>query len=168
VKARLEQRDKTFRPPVLAVPAGSSVEFPNLDPIFHNVFSLSAAEPFDLGLYRAGASKTRTFARPGYYWVFCNIHPQMAAFLAVLPSPWWTTAGADGTFRLDVPRGRYRVTAVSERAAPVSLEAAAGGASPVVLRLDETAWVGLTHKNKFGQDYPASAYDDARRRPHHP
>jgi plastocyanin len=164
VAAQLVQKDKTFSPGVLAVPVGSTVEFPNRDPIFHNVFSLSTPQPFDLGLYRAGSSKSRVFTAPGYYWVFCNIHPQMAAFLAIVPSPWWTTAGPNGEFRLEVPRGRYRLTAVSERAAPISLDAAAAAPSPLVLRLDETAWVGITHKNKFGQDYPASAYEESRRR----
>lgn len=166
-KARLEQKDKSFRPGVLAVPVGSTVEFPNTDPIFHNVFSLSTPEPFDLGLYRAGSAKTRTFAQPGYYWVFCNIHPQMAAFLAVVPTPWVTLADAQGSYRLDLPRGRYRVTALSERAAPVTAEVTVGAASatPPDLVLDETAWVGLTHKNKFGQEYPATAYEQGRRKP---
>jgi plastocyanin len=167
-KVRLQQRDKRFTPAVLAVPIGSTVDFPNLDPIFHNVFSLSSPQPFDLGLYRAGSSKSRTFTRPGYYWVFCNIHPQMAAFLAVVPSPWVTLADERGAYRLDLPRGRYRLTALSERAAPASVEIEVGstsGAVPV-LRLDETRWVGITHKNKFGQDYPASAYETSKSQPH--
>jgi plastocyanin len=165
-KAALTQQDKSFRPPVLAVPVGSIVDFPNSDPIFHNVFSLSPPEPFDLGLYRAGSSKSRTFAKPGYYWVFCNIHPQMAAFLAVVPTPWVTQADVQGQFRLDVPQGRYRLTAVSERAAPVSVELNVGGATYAPsLQLDERAFVMAAHKNKFGQPYPASAYDPSRRKP---
>ncbi len=165
-KATLTQQDKSFHPLVLAVPVGSTVDFPNSDPIFHNVFSVSPPEPFDLGLYRAGSSKSRTFAKPGYYWVFCNIHPQMAAFLAVVPTPWVTQADAQGQFRLDVPQGRYRLTAVSERAAPVSVEVTVGGAtSAPSLQLDERAFVMAAHKNKFGQPYPASAYDPSRRKP---
>lgn len=165
-KATLVQQDKSFRPAVLAVPVGSTVDFPNADPIFHNVFSLSTPEPFDLGLYRAGSSKSRTFTRPGYYWVFCNIHPQMAAFLAVVPSPWLTQADAQGQFRLDVPAGRYRVTAVSERSAPVSAEVTVGGhtTSPAIA-LDERTFVMAAHKNKFGQNYPASAYEASRKKP---
>lgn len=162
-KARLEQKDKAFRPGVLAVPVGSTIEFPNTDPIFHNVFSLSTPEPFDLGLYRAGSAKARTFAQPGYYWVFCNIHPQMAAFLAVVPTPWVTLADAQGSFRLELPRGKYRLTALSERSTPVTVDLTVSGATPAPeVIIDETAWVGLTHRNKFGQEYPASAYDKRR------
>jgi plastocyanin len=166
-KARLEQKDKAFRPGVIAIPVGSTIEFPNSDPIFHNVFSLSTPEPFDLGLYRAGTSKTRTFTQPGYYWVFCNIHPQMAAFVAVVPTPWVAVADAQGQYRLDLPRGRYRLTALSDRAEPVASEIAvpAGGTTAPDLVVDETAWVGLTHKNKFGQEYPASAYPGGKSKP---
>jgi len=158
---RLEQKDKTFRPSVIVLPVGSTVEFPNLDAIFHNVFSLSRPEPFDLGLYRSGASKSRTFMQPGTYWVFCNIHPQMAAFLAVVPTPWATLADATGSFRLELPRGRYRLTALSDRAQPVTAEmtVGAGTTDAPALKIDETAWIGLSHKNKFNQDYPASAYE---------
>ena len=115
----ITQKSKAFVPRVLAVPNGSSVSFPNEDPIFHNVFSLSTPQPFDLGLYRAGAAKTRTFTQPAVYHVFCNIHPQMVAFLVVAPSPWVAMAGPDGSWRLDLPAGRYRITALSERASPV-------------------------------------------------
>ena len=75
----MEQKDKHFKPHVLAIPVGAAVDFPNHDPIFHNVFSLSGPQPFDLGLYRAGESRPRTFTTPGTYRVFCNIHPQMTA-----------------------------------------------------------------------------------------
>jgi plastocyanin len=147
ITARLEQRNKAFRPLVLAVPVGSTVEFPNADPIFHNVFSLSMPEPFDLGLYRAGSSKTRTFARPGYYRVFCNIHPQMAAFIAVVPTSLVTLADDKGNYRLDLPRGRHRLTAVSDRVeAPASADFVAGGPAAPVLELDETGWVGITQE----------------------
>lgn len=161
VAARLVQKDKTFSPQVIAVPVGSTVEFPNIDPIFHNVFSLSAPAPFDLGLYRAGESKQRTFTQPGSYRVFCNIHPQMTAFIVVAPSPYVTIAGADGRYRLDLPPGSYRVTARSDRSAPVSVEMTVGtGASQVPeLRLEESRAVASSHKNKFGKDYPPAAYD---------
>ncbi len=159
--AALRQRHKAFQPQVLAVSVGSTVAFPNDDTIFHNVFSLSGPEPFDLGLYRAGSSRSRTFSRAGTYQVFCNIHPQMTAAIVVVNTPWVTTAGADGRFVLDVPAGRYRLTAVSERAEPVSVEvtATAGAVVAPELRLDETRWVDVQHKNKHGQDYPRSAYD---------
>lgn len=162
VAARLEQKGKTFTPAVMILPAGSTVAFPNEDPIFHNVFSLSSPSPFDLGLYRAGDSKQRTFAEPGAYRVFCNIHPQMTAFIVIAPTSYVAVADKDGRYRLDLPAGRYRVTARSDRAAPVTAEVIVGTGPAAVpdIVLDETRFVALPHKNKFGQDYPASAYDN--------
>lgn len=156
----LSQRNKIFQPRVLAVPAGSTVAFPNRDTIYHNVFSLSGPQPFDLGLYRAGESRSRTFTQPGVYRVFCNIHPQMTAIIVVVPTPYVTLAGADGRYTIDLPAGRYRITALSERGGPTSGEhvATAGSSVPPELTLDESAWVDLPHKNKFGLDYPADSY----------
>ena len=157
---RLTQKNKTFQPHVLAIPAGSTVEFPNLDTIFHNVFSLSGADPFDLGLYRAGASEARTFNHAGTYRIFCNIHPQMTALVVSVPTPYVTTAEPDGRYVLDLPPGRYRLTALSERSSPVSAEvvSTAGATVAPELTLDESAWVATQHKNKFGKDYPAASY----------
>jgi plastocyanin len=159
-RATLGQKNKTFQPRVLAVPVGSTVEFPNNDGIYHNVFSLSAPQPFDLGLYRAGESRSRTFTGPGIYRVFCNIHPQMTAVIVVAPSGFTTVASSDGRFTLDLPPGRYRVTAQSERASPVSAEiTSTEGASNVPqLTLSESTWVAAQHRNKFGKEYPAAAY----------
>jgi plastocyanin len=156
----LTQKNKTFQPHVLAVPVGSTIGFPNNDEIFHNVFSIAGPQPFDLGLYRAGQTRERTFTRPGSYRVFCNIHPQMTALVIVVPTPHTTTAGADGRFVLELPPGRYRVTALSERAQPVSVEvtSVAGAATAPELTLDESSWVFSQHRNKYGQDYPAAAY----------
>jgi plastocyanin len=158
--ASLVQKNKAFQPHILAVPIGSTVSFPNEDGIFHNVFSLSAPQPFDLGLYRSGEIRTRTFTSPGTYRVFCNIHPQMTALVIVVSTPHITTAGADGRFALTLPPGRYRLTAVSERAGPVSVEvtSVAGAATAPELTLDESAWAQVQHKNKYGQEYPAAAY----------
>ena len=156
----LAQKNKTFQPRVLAVPLGSTVDFPNNDGIFHNVFSLSGPQPFDLGLYRAGETRPRTFTAPGTYRVFCNIHPQMTAIIVVAPTGFTTLAAGDGRFTLDLPPGRFRVTALSERASPVSVEitSTAGASTAPDLTLDESAWAAAQHKNKFGQDYPAAAY----------
>lgn len=161
ITTRLLQKEKTFIPAVLAIPAGSTVDFPNQDSIFHNVFSLSPPAPFDLGLYRAGATRTRQFARPGGYRVFCNIHPQMSAFIFVAPTPHVSVTSGDGRYALDLPPGAYRVTARSDRAAPVSVEITVRSGAEAVpdLTLDESQHVVVRHKNKFGQDYPASAYE---------
>lgn len=155
----LSQRNKAFAPRVLGVPVGSVVSFPNDDDIFHNVFSLSPGHVFDLGLYRAGASKSRTFASPGVVRIFCNIHPQMTALVVAVPTPWVVTTGPDGAWRLDLPSGRYRLTAISERAVAVTADVTVNGATtspPLVL--DETAFVAVPHTNKFGKPYAASAY----------
>jgi plastocyanin len=156
----LRQKNKTFVPRVLGVPTGSSVEFPNDDIIFHNVFSLSGPQPFDLGLYRSGESPTRTFTQPGTYRVFCNIHPQMSALIVVVPTPHVALTDRDGRYVLDLPAGRYRLTASSERATPVSAEVIADAGASVApeLTLDESKWVAVQHKNKFGKDYPKAAY----------
>lgn len=158
----ITQKGKNFLPRVLGVPVGSTITFPNDDQIFHNVFSLSPPQPFDLGLYRAGESKARTFTQPAVYNVFCNIHPQMVAFLVVAPTPWVTTTSTDGSWRLEVPPGRYRVTALSERSSPVSIEVRVGGqpGSPVVVTLDESRGIQTDHLNKFGKPYPPAAYKD--------
>ena len=161
---QLLQKNKSFVPRVLAVPVGSSVEFTNEDLIFHNVFSLSPPKPFDLGLYRAGASKSRIFMEPATYRVFCNIHPQMTGVLLVLATPYITEADASGAYRLELPPGRYRVTAWSERAQPATQEitVSSGAVTVPELVLDESKFVELPHKNKFGQDYSKSAYDPLR------
>jgi plastocyanin len=158
----ITQKGKAFAPRVLVVPNGSSVTFPNEDPIFHNVFSLSQPQPFDLGLYRAGASKARTFTQPAVYYVFCNIHPQMVAFLVVAPSDWAATAARDGTWRLDLPPGQYRITALSERASPVAIEVTVGKGTTEAppISLDETVAVVAPHLNKYGKPYPKAAYAD--------
>lgn len=159
-KFTLRQKNKTFLPRLLGVPVGSTVTFPNDDLIFHNVFSLSGPQPFDLGLYRTGEAPARTFTQPGTYRVFCNIHPQMSALIVVVPTPHVALAAQDGRFVLDLPPGRYRLTATSDRAPAASVEVVADAGATVApeLTLDESKWVAVQHKNKFGKDYPAAAY----------
>ena len=160
----MSQKNKTFSPAVLPVPAGSTVQFPNDDLIFHNVFSLNRPSPFDLGLYRAGASKARTFSTPSIYRIFCNVHPQMTAIVLVLPTSYFTQADAMGNYRLDLPAGRYRLTAWSERSDPSTTEitVAAAPLNAASLSLDESRFVETGHKNKFGLDYALIAYDPLR------
>jgi plastocyanin len=156
----LRQKNKTFQPSVLAIPSGSTVEFPNDDAIFHNVFSLSGPQPFDLGLYRGGASRSRTFTSPAAYRVFCNIHPQMTALIVVVPTPFVTLADAAGRYTLDLPPGRYRLTALSDRGAAVTADitSMAGAVTAPELQLDESRFISVAHKNKHGHDYPAESY----------
>ena len=156
----LSQKNKAFAPSVLGVPAGSTVAFPNQDAIFHNVFSLSAPTPFDLGLYRSGESKSRVFRDVATYRVFCNIHPQMSAVIVVVPTPYVTVTDRRGAFSLTVPPGRYRITATTGRGAPVTREVAVGGASASLdpMDVDESGLIEAPHTNKFGKPYPKEAY----------
>jgi plastocyanin len=109
-RAVLDQRNETFVPHVLAVTAGTLVDFPNSDKTFHNVFSLSKAKRFDLGRYAAGKSKAVRFDRPGVVRVFCDIHSHMNAFVLVFSHPFFDVTEADGRFRIDnVPPGTYTV-----------------------------------------------------------
>ena len=109
-RAVMDQRNETFVPHVLAVMAGTVVDFPNSDKTFHNVFSLSKAKRFDLGRYAAGRSKSVRFDRPGVVRVFCDIHSHMNAFVLVFSHPFFDVTDTDGRFRLDnVPAGNYTV-----------------------------------------------------------
>lgn len=109
---RIEQRNSRFEPELAVVPVGSTAEFPNGDPIFHNVFSLSAAQPFDLGFYPKGQSRSVKFDRPGVVQVYCHIHANMYAAIVVTDSPWYGRPAADGTFVFkDVPAGHYKAEA---------------------------------------------------------
>jgi plastocyanin len=111
-KVSMEQRDRRFVPDLVVIPAGATVSFPNFDPIFHNVFSLSKAKSFDLGNYREGQSRRVTFAVPGLIAVYCHLHSNMAANIVVAPSRWAARVDRDGAFSLkDVPAGTYTVVA---------------------------------------------------------
>jgi hypothetical protein len=110
VRAAMQQRDRHLVPDVLIVPVGSTVEFPNLDPIFHNIFSLSPARSFDLGYYPEGKSRKVIFSRTGIVQVYCHIHPEMYGVVVVTSSPWFARPASDGTFLWpDVPAGKYRL-----------------------------------------------------------
>ena len=118
VRARMDQRNETFLPHVLAVTTGTLVDFPNNDQTFHNVFSLSKTKRFDLGRYGRGEQETVRFDRPGIVRVFCDIHSHMSAFVLVFNHPFHTTTGDDGRYRIDnVPPGTYTVTVWHEGAA---------------------------------------------------
>lgn len=134
---QMKSAAKRFQPRVVVVSRNSTVEFPNADPIYHNVFSVSGANRFDLGLYRSGASKPKTFEEAGLVRIYCNIHPQMVGFVVVVDSDFAEITGADGAFRLDgVPDGPRVLKAWNEQAAaevsvPVSVTAA--GETPLAV-----------------------------------
>ena len=120
VRLVIAQRDETFVPHVLPVLRGSTVAFPNQDPVFHNVFSLSRSLSFDLGRYPKGRSKSVQFERPGTVQVFCHIHSDMSAVLLVLDNQFFTVPTAPGRYAIDaIPAGEYRLVAWHERIKPI-------------------------------------------------
>ena len=153
--ATIKQQGRRFVPDLVAVTAGDSVSFPNNDPFLHNVFSQSPARRFDLGSYRRDEQKDKEFPDPGVVDVYCNIHPEMAATILVLPNRRHTRAGADGRFVLDgVPPGTWTVFAYARRAlkpASARVTVAAGAEAAIELALVRGAEVA--HRNKYGTRY---------------
>jgi plastocyanin len=115
-RAQMVQQDEAFVPRLLAIPRGSTVEFPNSDPYFHNVFSLSRGATFDLGRFPQGASRSRVFTRAGLVKVYCHLHSHMSASIMVFDHPHFVVPHDDGRFVLaDIPAGAYRLSAWHER-----------------------------------------------------
>jgi len=115
--ARMEQRDRDFVPSMVAVPVGSTVSFPNRDPVFHNVFSLSPAKAFDLGVFKQGESRDVVFDRPGVVSVLCNLHASMSGFIVVHDEPYAAPLDRAGRFFFRrLPPGRYHLRVWHERA----------------------------------------------------
>jgi plastocyanin len=157
--ATMVMKGKAFSPHVVAIPVGGTVEFPNEDPIFHNAFSVSGENRFDLALYKRPKSGAQTFQHPGVVKVYCNIHPQMSAVVVVRDNPFFTRVSPDGTFAVDnVPAGRHTVKAWHERAGEAEAEVTVPekGAVTTALKLDATTYKKEQHKNKFGKDYSTS------------
>lgn len=162
--AEMIQRDKKFSPHVLPIQIGTSVDFPNLDPIFHNAFSNYEGQIFDVALYPPGSSRTVLFDRPGIVRVFCNIHASMSAIIVVVNSSYFTMTDGDGHYSLgNVSPGAYQIHFFHERATPETL---ARLTQNIVVRNDpeslalatisEAGYLPVTHKNKYGQEYPAN------------
>jgi plastocyanin len=162
---RLLQHNKRFEPGLLVVPVGSIVDFPNVDPWFHNVFSLYRGKRFDLGLYQAGSQRSVKFDRPGPSYLFCNIHPEMTSVVLAVDTPFFGISDKNGRYSISgVPRGRYVLHVWYENAPPESLltlqrsieidgenRRLAPISVPVVKQLE------TSHKNKYGQDYDPDA-----------
>jgi len=113
---KVTQEGAQFSPHVLPVVAGTTVEWPNNDRIYHNVFSFSDAKQFDLGLYKSGDSKSVTFEKPGRVDVFCSIHSTMSCIVLVMDNPHFATADEKGRYSItNVPPGTYKLKAWHER-----------------------------------------------------
>jgi plastocyanin len=160
-KVEMIQRGKRFTPHVLAVELGTTVDFPNYDPIFHNAFSNFDGQIFDVGLYPPGSTRSVAFRREGIVRIFCNIHPTMSAVIVVLRSPYFTISGKLGEFAMaNVPSGSYRLHIFHERATQQTLDELtrtidlASDADVGKITVSESGYLLLPHKNKYGKDYP--------------
>ena len=152
--ATIAQKGRTFVPDLVAITVGQSVRFPNGDPFLHNVFSQSPARKFDLGSFKKGESKEKQFPTAGVVDVYCNIHPEMAATILVLPNRLYTHVMAGGSFAIDhVPPGTWRVFAYTRRALrPVSAPVTVGSGD-VTVNFALVRGGEPEHLNKYGETY---------------
>lgn len=165
VRPSVTSRDKRFDPRILAVPAGTRVTFPNVDAIYHNAFSLSPGNTFDMGLYRKGASRDVVLKNPGIVRVYCNIHPDMASSVVVVEGNAFALVQRDGTYRIGgIPPGRHEVHIWSDIAGEqvITLSFAAGAALDWSPALDATRYRRVAHTNKHGKAYPKAKNDADR------
>jgi plastocyanin len=154
------QKNKMFTPHILPILAGTVVDFPNADPIFHNAFSSYSGQIFDIGLYPPGTSRSVRFQRAGIVRVFCNIHPSMSAVILVLTTPYFAVTPHDGSFHLDIPPGSYDLNVFHERATQQSLQTlskriliTADGLRLPPIEVSEAGYLMAPHTNKYGRDY---------------
>jgi plastocyanin len=155
MNATIRQREKQFDPPLTIVVRGTTVDFPNEDKIFHNVFSVSRPARFDLGLYKSGAMKSVEMKRTGTVDVYCNIHPDMIAKVKVVDNGFYTITDKTGAFALDdVPPGEYPIVAwlPSGDEAKGRVTVKAGAVADVKLDVTEVA-KAQAHTRKDGTPY---------------
>lgn len=134
-KVVLDQRNVAFVPHVLAVRVGTTVEFPNNDKVFHNVFSFRDGKKFDLGMYPKGAVRRIAFDKPGLARLFCNIHPNMAAYVMAVDSPYFTVSNENGAFTIPgVPPGTYTYHAWRPGGQPLTGSVTVDGNTPLEIR----------------------------------
>lgn len=145
---------KAFRPGVLAVTAGTSVRFPNADPILHNAFSTSPRAEFDLGFYGDGESREHHFETPGLVRVYCNVHHGMVGYVMVLDTPYFTQPDTRGYFSLSVPEGASGTLYIWHPQAEVMRrEIEAAEDESLDLSMDFTGRRLPRHLNKHGRQY---------------
>ncbi len=152
---QVRQRDLQFSPSLTVVVVGTTVDFPNDDKVFHNVFSFSEAAKFDLGLYKSGTSKSVTFHRPGVISVYCNIHPEMISQIKVVDTVYYAVVGKDGMFRIDrVPPGNYPLVAWRAASPEVRQELSVAGGGTAMVKVELSAGeLDTRHLRKDGTPY---------------
>lgn len=151
----IAQKGRKFVPDLVAITVGEKVSFPNGDPFLHNVFSQSTARKFDLGSFKKGETKQKEFPSPGVIDVYCNIHPEMAATILVVPNRRHTRTKPDGTFVLEgVPTGTWTVFAYTRRATrPVSSKVTVLAEGETTINLALQRGAEPEHLNKYGEKY---------------
>jgi plastocyanin len=160
-RLRVVQKNKSFHPHLIVVRVGSTVDFPNRDPFFHNVFSLFDGKRFDLGLYEAGATNSVRFDREGVSYLFCNIHPEMSAVVVTVNTPYYGVSDKSGAVSIsNVPDGRYELHLWYERSLPEDLKSlgrivhiSSSSHDLRTLAVPLNPNFTISHKNKYGQDY---------------
>ena len=155
----IEQKGRKFVPELVAITAGDSVSFPNGDKFLHNVFSPSTTRKFDLGSFKRGETKTKEFPTTGVVDVYCNIHPEMAATILVVPNRAHARAKADGSFVVTgVPPGTWTVFAYTRRAAkPVAAKVTVTAGTDATVSLALQRGAETEHLNKYGEKYRPDA-----------
>jgi plastocyanin len=156
----IKQKDRRFSPAVSVVPVNTRVLFPNVDKVFHNVFSVTPGAAFDLGTVKAGEKSSPTLlAKPGHVEVFCNIHSKMRADILVVPNTHWARVRADGTFQLPgVPVGSYRLVLWGPTVKPAAQRIDIAGTGTVTASFTAEPAPPARHMNKQGAEY--GSYDD--------
>lgn len=157
----IRQKGKKFLPHVIIATVSQEVKFPNDDPFPHNIFSNSEVKKFDLGLYQAGESRSLPLTRPGVIPVFCNIHPQMSAYIVVVKTPYYALSNDKGMVEINnVPNGKYTLKVWHEKATPETLAKLSrpitvNGATADLgmIQIDEAGFSFKQHKNKDEKDY---------------
>lgn len=160
----LEQEDEQFSPRILPIVRGQAVVFPNHDPIYHNVFSVSPLHPFDLGQYKStDPPRQQVFDTPGLVPVYCNIHPRMIAYVVVLENDAFSLTDADGRFAIEgAPPGRHVLHAWTPGAERASWEVEVRPGEATELALELVVGRIPPHRRKDGSDYPRPGYEAER------
>jgi len=162
-RVSIDTQRRQFVPRTRIVSPGSTVRFPNADPIRHNVFSVSAGNRFDLGLYGQGPGRSQTFQRPGLVRLFCNVHRQMSAWVMVLETPYHAEVEADGSFAMSgLPAGPGVLHVWHPRAAEWTRALVLPAETPAI-DLDAVHSAAPDHLDKFGRPYPETPDDGTYR-----